>query len=82
MHEVQPREHQHPPRRLSSGALRLRAAGTGPALNDRAHYATPEEAPEMDRGRIGYLVLYMMGVPIGILLLLLVLLGNNIFGPG
>jgi hypothetical protein len=35
-----------------------------------------------ERGRIGYLVLYMMGVPIGILLLLWVLLGNNIFGPG
>jgi len=48
-------------------------------------HATPEEE-EMDRrkesGRIGYLVLYMMGVPIGILLLLWVLLGNNIFGPG
>ena len=36
----------------------------------------------MDRGRIGYLVLYMMWVPIGILLLLWVLPGNNIFGPG
>jgi hypothetical protein len=40
----------------------------------------------MDRrtesGRIGYLVVYMMGVPIGILLLLWVLLGNNTFGPG
>jgi hypothetical protein len=51
-----------------------------------ARHATPEEGPEMDRrnesGRIGYLVLYMMGVPIGILLLLWVLLGNNIFGPG
>ena len=35
-----------------------------------------------ESGRIGYLVLYMMGVPIGILLLLWVLLGNNIFGPG
>jgi hypothetical protein len=33
-------------------------------------------------GRIGYLVLYLMGVPVGLLLVLWVLLGNNIFGPG
>jgi hypothetical protein len=40
----------------------------------------------MDRrsesGRIGYLVLYLMGVPIGVLILLWVLLGNNLIGPG
>jgi hypothetical protein len=40
----------------------------------------------MDRrsesGRIGYLVLYLMGVPIGVLILLWVLLGNNLLGPG
>ncbi len=35
-----------------------------------------------ESGRVGYLVLYMMGVPIGLLILLWVLLGNNIFGPG
>ena len=51
-------------------------------------HGSPRDAGggKMDRrnesGRIGYLVLYMMGVPIGILLLLWVLLGNNIFGPG
>lgn len=33
-------------------------------------------------GRIGYLVLYLMGVPVGVLLVMWVLLGNNIFGPG
>lgn len=33
-------------------------------------------------GRVGYLVLYLMGVPVGLLLLLWVVLGNNIFGPG
>jgi hypothetical protein len=33
-------------------------------------------------GRIGYLVLYFLGAPIGLLLVLWVLLGNNIFGPG
>jgi len=33
-------------------------------------------------GRIGYLVLYLMGVPVGLLLVMWVLLGNNIFGPG
>jgi len=35
-----------------------------------------------ESGRIGYLVLYFMGVPLGVLLLLWVVLGNNIFAPG
>jgi hypothetical protein len=35
-----------------------------------------------ESGRVGYLVLYMMGVPIGLLLLLYMLAGSNIFGPG
>ena len=35
-----------------------------------------------ESGRVGYLVLYLMGVPIGLLLLLWVVLGNNIFAPG
>ena len=35
-----------------------------------------------EQGRVGYLVLYLMGVPVGLLLLLWVLLGNNIFGAG
>ena len=33
-------------------------------------------------GRIGYLVLYLLGAPVGLILLLWVLLGNNIFGAG
>ena len=33
-------------------------------------------------GRIGYVVLYFLGAPIGLLLVLWLLLGNNIFGPG
>ena len=44
------------------------------------------ETRKLDRkdesGRIGYLVLYMMGVPIGLLLLLWVLLGDNLIGRG
>lgn len=35
-----------------------------------------------ERGRVGYLVLYLMGVPVGVLLLLWVLLGNNLIGAG
>ena len=35
-----------------------------------------------ESGRVGYLVLYLMGVPIGVLLLLWVLLGNNLIGAG
>jgi len=33
-------------------------------------------------GRVGYLVLYLLGTPIGILLLLWVLLGDNLIGAG
>jgi len=56
-------------------------------LSTGRHAATPQEGRHMDRhdnesGRIGYLVLYLMGVPVGLLILLWVLLGNNIFGPG
>ena len=35
-----------------------------------------------ESGRIGYVILYFMGVPVGLLLVLWLLLGNNIFGPG
>lgn len=35
-----------------------------------------------ESGRVGYLVLYLMGVPVGLLILLWVILGNNIFAPG
>ena len=35
-----------------------------------------------ESGRIGYLVLYLLGAPIGLLLLLWVLLGNNLIGAG
>lgn len=33
-------------------------------------------------GRIGYLVLYALGVPVGILLLLWAVFGDNLLGPG
>ena len=33
-------------------------------------------------GRIGYFVLYLMGVPLGVLLLLWALLGDNLIGRG
>jgi hypothetical protein len=33
-------------------------------------------------GRIGYVLLYFMGVPIGILLILWALLGDNLIGAG
>jgi hypothetical protein len=41
-----------------------------------------DEKHEHESGRIGYLVLYFMGVPVGILLLLWVLLGDNLIGRG
>lgn len=41
-----------------------------------------ENNKNKESGRVGYLVLYLMGVPVGILLLLWVVLGNNILGAG
>jgi hypothetical protein len=35
-----------------------------------------------ESGRVGYLVLYLLGAPIGLLLLLWVIFGNNLIGPG
>jgi hypothetical protein len=35
-----------------------------------------------ESGRIGYVLLYFMGAPIGLLLIMWLVLGNNIFGPG
>jgi hypothetical protein len=35
-----------------------------------------------ESGRIGYVILYFMGVPVGILLILWALLGDNLIGAG
>jgi hypothetical protein len=35
-----------------------------------------------ESGRIGYVVLYFLGVPVGLLLVLWVLLGNNLLTAG
>lgn len=35
-----------------------------------------------EHGRVGYLVLYMMGVPFGLLVLLWLVLGDNLLGAG
>lgn len=43
---------------------------------------TLKEKLNDETGRIGYLVLYFMGVPVGLLLLLWVILGDNIFTAG
>jgi len=37
---------------------------------------------ESESGKIGYLVLYLLGAPVGILLLLWVVLGNNLLTTG
>jgi hypothetical protein len=35
-----------------------------------------------DSGRVGYAVLYFMGVPIGLIIVLWVIFGNNLLTPG
>jgi hypothetical protein len=37
---------------------------------------------EYQGGRIGYVVLYLLGVPVGLLIILWLILGNNLIGPG
>lgn len=37
---------------------------------------------ETDSGRIGYVVLWLMGAPITVLLILWAILGDNIFSAG
>jgi hypothetical protein len=37
---------------------------------------------DSESGRVGYLVLYLLGAPVGLLLLLWVLLGDNLIGAG
>jgi hypothetical protein len=47
--------------------------------NDRE---VPMHPRKLESGRVGYLVLYLLGAPIGVLLLLWVLLGDNVLAPG
>ncbi|BBL77400.1 hypothetical protein [Methylomagnum ishizawai] len=42
----------------------------------------PPHPPWAEQGRVAYLVLYAMGVPVGVLLVLWLIFGNNLFGPG
>ena len=42
----------------------------------------PVKNRQNESGRVGYLVLYLLGAPVGFLILLWVLAGNNIFAPG
>ena len=66
-----------PPVRLGAPELRLNAGARARTKGEHMAFDKKDQS-----GRIGYLVLYLMGVPIGLLLVMWVLLGNNIFGPG
>ena len=35
-----------------------------------------------ENGKIGYLILWLMGAPVGLLLILWMILGNSLIGPG
>ena len=39
-------------------------------------------AKQDDSGRIAYFILYLLGAPVGLLILLWTIFGNNLFGPG
>ncbi|SMF97789.1 hypothetical protein SAMN02949497_0052 [Methylomagnum ishizawai] len=48
-------------------------------------WSKPRNAPRSpwsERGRVAYLILYALGLPVGVLLVLWVIFGNNLFGPG
>ena len=38
--------------------------------------------PSDESGKVGYLVLWLMGAPVGLLVLLWLVLGNNLLGAG
>ena len=40
------------------------------------------DANKTNSGRIGYVVLWLMGAPVGLLLVLWLFLGNNLLGRG
>ena len=41
-----------------------------------------KQPTDTESGRVGYLVLWVMGTPITVLLILWMILGNNIFSAG
>lgn len=43
---------------------------------------TAKEIMFEEHGRVGYFILWLMGAPVGLLLLLWVIFGNNLFGRG
>jgi hypothetical protein len=51
-------------------------------LIDSFHQEASMRARHTESGRIGYLVLYLLGAPLGLLILLWVVLGDNILGAG
>jgi hypothetical protein len=57
-------------------------AGSGPEVALTSCQEGQMKRLNDESGRVGYLIMYLMGVPIGLLLLMWVILGNNIFGPG
>jgi hypothetical protein len=40
------------------------------------------DSPKTEKGKIGYVILYFLGAPIGLLLILWLILGDNLIGPG
>lgn len=39
-------------------------------------------SPKAEQGKIAYLILYLLGAPVGLLIVLWLIFGNNLFGPG
>jgi hypothetical protein len=70
----------------SESCDRASSGGAGHAPCGCGHVACARRAAAVEHGaqsgRVGYLVLYLMGVPVGVLILLWVLFGNNLIGPG
>lgn len=46
------------------------------------HEPKAPDYPKGQKGRAAYVVLYALGVPVGVLLVLWMIFGNNLFGPG
>ena len=44
--------------------------------------STLENIKNRESGKIGYFILWLMGAPVGLLILLWVVFGNNLIGQG
>jgi hypothetical protein len=46
------------------------------------HMESKKEKPSQEGGKVGYVILWFLGAPVSLLVVMWLFLGNNIFGAG